>query len=110
MTHPVLGRTQGGWNSYVIEKLAPALLMKTINHGFCCIDRRATSDGYDDVGSSSFECLQATDDALNRSMLPYLGEGRGKGTVIFQDSFNGGDHIRLDTLYVNAEGEVNANS
>ena len=40
-------------------------------------------------------------------MLPYLGEGRSKGPVIFQDSFNVGDHVCLaDRVYVRAEDKV----
>lgn len=79
----------------MVEKVPPVLLLKTINDGLCCINGGATPYGYDDVGASSFECLDATNDALHRSMLPYLGEGRSKGTVISQDSFNVCDHIRL---------------
>lgn len=94
----------------MIEKLATILLMKTISDGLCCIDGRAASDGYDDVGFRSLERLQATDDALDGSMLPYLGEGSSKGTVIFQDSFDDYDHIRLDGLYVSAEEENHTNS
>jgi len=71
-TAPVLGGTQGGRDSYMIEKLAPGLFLKAIDDSLCCIDGLATSDGYDDVGSRSVERLDATDDALNRGMLPYL--------------------------------------
>lgn len=95
----------------MIEKTAPALLVKTISDSFCCVDWRATSDGHDNIGACSSERLDAAVDALDRSMLPYLGEGRSKGTVIFQYSFNVGNHVCLaNRAYVSAEDEVSVNS
>lgn len=79
----------------MVEKLVPVLEVKTVNDGFCCIDGRATSYGYDDVGTCSIERLNATDDALDRCMLPNLRKGRSKGANIFQDSFDLADHVCL---------------
>lgn len=79
----------------MIEKLGPGLLVKTVNDSLYCINGRATSNGYDDVGPCSFECIDATDDALYRSMLAYLGESGSIDAVVFQYAFNVGDHVRL---------------
>ena len=44
-------------------------------------------------------------------MLAYVGEGRSKCAVVFQDFFDVSDHIRLvDEMYVSAGGGVNADS